>query len=181
MCYLPGGRLQLYMIFYVTVSSINFHDSQGNNVANISCKCLTKLVKIWSTFALFSKRSPLCVHMVYEVKCRKHSAFLCWSSFQIDSCHVWLRIKQYWFEYTPCKCVYPTAVCNILAVRFNIRTNTYSYASEGAVRARQQTLFNTVSSSSTIQYHSNDPGSLSKHLGKSKGGSFNWYSYLEGH
>ena len=33
----------------------------------------------------------------------------------------------------------------------------------------------------TIKYHLNDHGSLSKHLGKSGGGSYNWYSYLEGH
>ena len=28
--------------------------------------------------------------------------------------------------------------------------------------------------------HSNDPGSLSKHLGKSSEGSINWYSCLDG-
>ena len=33
----------------------------------------------------------------------------------------------------------------------------------------------------TVKYHSNDPGSLKKHLGKSGGGFFNWYSNLEGH
>ena len=33
----------------------------------------------------------------------------------------------------------------------------------------------------TVKYHSNDSGSLSKHLDKSGGGSINWYSYLEGH
>ena len=33
----------------------------------------------------------------------------------------------------------------------------------------------------TIKYHINDTGSLNKHLGKSGGGSFNWYSYLESH
>ena len=32
----------------------------------------------------------------------------------------------------------------------------------------------------TVKYHSNDPGSLSKHWDESGGGSFNWYSYLEG-
>ena len=32
----------------------------------------------------------------------------------------------------------------------------------------------------TVKYHSNDPGSLIKHLGKTGGGSFIWYSYLEG-
>ena len=33
----------------------------------------------------------------------------------------------------------------------------------------------------TINYHSNDADSLSKHSGKSGGGSLKWYSYLEGH
>ena len=32
----------------------------------------------------------------------------------------------------------------------------------------------------TVKYHLNDFGSLSIHLGISGGGSFNWYSYLEG-
>ena len=32
----------------------------------------------------------------------------------------------------------------------------------------------------TVKYHSNDPGPLRKHSGKSGGRSFNWYSYLEG-
>ena len=34
----------------------------------------------------------------------------------------------------------------------------------------------------TVKCHSDDPGSLNKHLGKSVGGgSFDWYSYLDGY